>query len=93
MSLHSPVLLRRLAPILPLLSLLTLSLDFRGCLALTPHGISSRALAPLDDYGDGDGSNVAKSRKKRSIIFPTGSDLEFTVAFQIPIAAWSATSE
>ena len=38
-------------------------------------------------------SNVAKSRRKRSVIFPTGSDLTFTVSLQFPIAALSATSK
>ena len=37
-------------------------------------------------------SNIAKSRKKRSVIFPTGSDLTFDVGLSIPISALSATS-
>ena len=36
---------------------------------------------------------VVKSRRKRSVIFPTGSDLTFTVSLQFPIAALSATSK
>lgn len=36
-------------------------------------------------------SNVPKSRKKRSVIFPTGSDLSFNVGLSIPISALSAT--
>ena len=36
---------------------------------------------------------VVKSRRKRSVIFPTGSDLSFTVSLQFPIAALSATSK
>lgn len=39
-----------------------------------------------------DESDIPKSRKKRSIIFPTGSDLSFDVGLSIPIAALSATS-
>ena len=39
-----------------------------------------------------DESNIAKSRKKRSVIFPTGSDLTFDVGLSIPISALSATS-
>ena len=34
-----------------------------------------------------------KSRRKRSVIFPTGSDLTFTVSLQFPITALSATSK
>lgn len=37
-------------------------------------------------------SLVPKSRKKRSVIFPTGSDLSFDVGLSIPISALSATS-
>ncbi len=37
-------------------------------------------------------SERPKSRRKRSVIFPTGSDLDFTVSFSIPIEALSATS-
>jgi len=36
--------------------------------------------------------NIPHSRKKRSIIFPTGSDLTFDVGISIPISALSATS-
>ena len=36
---------------------------------------------------------IIKSRRKRSVIFPTGSDLSFTVSLQFPIAALSATSK
>ena len=32
-------------------------------------------------------------RRKRSLVFPTGSDLSFSVGLSIPIAALSATSE
>jgi hypothetical protein len=39
-----------------------------------------------------DESNIPHSRKKRSIIFPTGSDLTFDVGLSIPISALSATS-
>ena len=39
-----------------------------------------------------DESNIPKSRRKRSIIFPTGSDLSFDVGLSIPISALSATS-
>ena len=35
----------------------------------------------------------SRSRRKRSVIFPTGSDLTFTVSLQFPIAALSATSK
>ena len=34
-----------------------------------------------------------RSRRKRSLVFPTGSDLSFDVGLSIPIAALSATSE
>ena len=34
-----------------------------------------------------------RSRRKRSLVFPTGSDLSFNVGLSIPIAALSATSE
>jgi len=44
----------------------------------------------LEDYRDE--SNIPKSRKKRSVIFPTGSDLSFDVGLSIPISALSATS-
>jgi len=44
----------------------------------------------LDDYTDE--SNIPKSRRKRSVIFPTGSDLTFDVGISIPISALSATS-
>ena len=37
-------------------------------------------------------ANIPKSRKKRSVIFPTGSDLSFNVGLSIPISALSATS-
>ena len=37
--------------------------------------------------------NIPHSRKKRSIIFPTGSDLTFDVGISIPISALSATSK
>ena len=40
-----------------------------------------------------DESNVPKSRRKRSVIFPTGSDLSFDVGLSIPISALSATSK
>ncbi len=33
------------------------------------------------------------SRRKRSLVFPTGSDLSFNVGISIPITALSATSE
>ena len=38
-------------------------------------------------------STNIKSRRKRSVIFPTGSDLTFTVSMQFPITALSATSK
>ncbi len=63
-----------------MLEVLTLLLPDE-CLALTKIETQANELG------------VAKSRRKRSLIFPTGSDLEFTVAFQIPIAALSATSK
>ena len=44
----------------------------------------------IEDYRDE--SNIPKSRKKRSVIFPTGSDLSFDVGLSIPISALSATS-
>lgn len=37
-------------------------------------------------------SNAPKSRSKRSIIFPTGSDLTFDVGLSIPIGIFSKTS-
>ena len=45
----------------------------------------------LEDYRDE--SNIPKSRRKRSVIFPTGSDLSFDVGLSIPISALSATSK
>ena len=45
----------------------------------------------LEDYRDE--SNIPKSRRKRSVIFPTGSDLSFDVGISIPISALSATSK
>jgi len=44
----------------------------------------------LEDYRDE--ANIPKSRRKRSVIFPTGSDLSFDVGISIPISALSATS-
>jgi len=41
---------------------------------------------------DSSEDNRPKSRRKRSLLFPSGTDMSFTVAFQIPITALSATS-
>ena len=52
---------------------------------------ANRAEATSLDVRLADESNIPKSRKKRSIIFPTGSDLSFDVGLSIPISALSAT--
>ena len=38
-------------------------------------------------------TNIAKSRSKRSVVFPTGSDLTVTFAFQYPIQAVTGASK
>ena len=38
-------------------------------------------------------TNIAKSRSKRSVVFPTGSDLTVTFAFQYPIEAVTGASK
>lgn len=52
---------------------------------------ANRAEATSLDVRLEDESNIPKSRRKRSIIFPTGSDLSFDVGISIPISALSAT--
>ena len=38
-------------------------------------------------------TNIAKSRSKRSVVFPTGTDLTVTFAFQYPIEAVTGASK
>ena len=38
-------------------------------------------------------TNIARSRSKRSVVFPTGSDLTVTFAFQYPIQAVTGASK
>ncbi len=75
--------------------LLSLTL-LEACLVVALTNIESRARElqqAANDAAVDPSSLVPHSRRKRSVIFPTGSDLEFTVAFQIPLQALSATSK
>lgn len=56
-----------------------------------PTSLAASSATSLDVRIE-DESNIPKSRKKRSVIFPTGSDLTFDVGLSIPISALSATS-
>ena len=80
---HSlPVVLVCLVPVV-----LSLSKIEQHAVSVSKRSLPANSKAILDE------SNRPKSRKKRSLIFPTGSDLEFRVSVQIPISALSATSE
>ena len=79
--------------------LLLLLLSFRPTAAMSRiEGVATDLTAAASTYSVASAASAAsamqqRSRRKRSLVFPTGSDLSFNVGLSIPIAALSATSE
>ena len=83
-----------------LLFLLSLASLVRSTVALSMiEGAARNSMMAASTYsvaGSPESASSAlqqRSRHKRSLVFPTGSDLSFNVGLSIPIAALSATSE
>ena len=76
--------------------LLLLLLSFRPTAAMSRiEGAATDLTAAASTYSVASAASAMqqRSRRKRSLVFPTGSDLSFNVGLSIPIAALSATSE
>ena len=82
---------------LPILLLLSLAALLRPIAAMSRiEGAAANLTASTYSVAAGSSASSMQQRsrrRKRSLVFPTGSDLSFNVGLSIPIAALSATSE
>ena len=82
---------------LPILLLLSLAALLRPIAAMSRiEGAAANLTASTYSVAESSSASSMQqrsSRRKRSLVFPTGSDLSFNVGLSIPIAALSATSE
>ena len=80
-----------------MLYLLLLTLTNSAAAMSTLEGAAEDSMMAASTYSVAAVSNSTSlqphSRRKRSILFPTGSDLDFAIGLDIPISALSATSE
>ena len=82
---------------LPILLLLSLAALLRPVAAMSRiEGAAANLTASTYSVAESSSASSMQqrsSRRKRSLVFPTGSDLSFNVGLSIPIAALSTTSE